>query len=308
MAERFLVVLSQVATLFMLMGVGYALAKVSKISPAGTWEMSGLLMAVAIPCAIINGFPKEWDLGTLGMLGMAAVAVAVSYLLGVLVTLPLFRKEGSSLRAPLRFGSMYGNVGFMGLPLVAAVVGQEALVFVSITIIVCNVFAFTHGAMLMGGREAVSVKKILLNPAIVGSFIGFALFLLRVELPGPVQSTVNHIANLNTPLAMMVIGAQMSRADLLRTFRESKLYLAAAVKLLAMPLLTAAVLLPLGLDRTCYLTLVILAGTPAAGLTSMFAEQYDRDTARAAQLVSFSHLLSALTLPVMAVLAETLAG
>ena len=40
----------------------------------------------------------------------------------------------------------------------------------------------------------------------------------------------------------------------------------------------------------------------------MFAEQYDRDTARAAQLVSFSHLLSALTLPVMAVLAETLAG
>ena len=196
----------------------------------------------------------------------------------------------------------------MGLPLVAAVVGQEALIFVAMVIVVFNLFAFTHGAVLMGGREALSVKKALLSPGLIGVAIGLPLFLLRLELPGPVQSALNHMGNLNTPLAMMVIGAQMGRADLLETFRQKKLYLASGIKLLVLPVLTALVLLPFRLDRTCYLTLVILAGTPAAGLTSMFSEQYDRDTPKAAQFVSLSHLLSALTLPVMAVLAETLAG
>ena len=308
MAERFLVVLGQVATLFMLMGVGFVLSRMKKLTPAATKEMSTILISVVTPCVIINAFPDDWTPETLKILGGGVVAAVACDLLYLLVTLPLFRKEPSPLRAPLCFGSMYGNVGFMGLPLVAAVVGQEALIFVAMVIVVFNLFAFTHGAVLMGGREALSVKKALLSPGLIGVAIGLPLFLLRLELPGPVQSALNHMGNLNTPLAMMVIGAQMGRADLLETFRQKKLYLASGIKLLVLPVLTALVLLPFRLDRTCYLTLVILAGTPAAGLTSMFSEQYDRDTPKAAQFVSLSHLLSALTLPVMAVLAETLAG
>jgi hypothetical protein len=111
---------------------------------------------------------------------------------------------------------------------------------------------------------------------------------------------------MNTPLAMTIIGAQLSRADILRTFRDPKLYKAAALKQIGMPLLTAAVLYPLHLDPTFYIAAVILAGAPVAGFTSIFAERYDRDVGRAAQLVSLSTLLSVLTLPAVAVLAEAL--
>ena len=155
-----------------------------------------------------------------------------------------------------------------------------------------------------GGREVLSPRKVICSPGLVAVAIGLPLFLTRTALPGPIGAGIGYIGNLNTPLAMVVIGAQMARADLLRTFREKKLYAATAVKLLLMPLLTALVLLPLKLDATFYIAAVILGGAPSAGLTSMLSEQYGRDVEHAAQLVSLSTLLSIFSLPVMTVLAE----
>ena len=108
---------------------------------------------------------------------------------------------------------------------------------------------------------------------------------------------------MNTPLAMVIIGAQMASADLLATFRCPRLYLSAGLKLLLFPLLTAAALLLLRPDHTMYIAMVILAGTPAAGTTSMFAQQFDRDTATAAQLITLTNLCCLVTLPCCAALA-----
>jgi len=136
--------------------------------------------------------------------------------------------------------------------------------------------------------------------------IALALFLLKVRLPGPVLSAVEYIGSLNTPLAMVVIGGQMAGADLLATFREKRLYGAAAWTLVLIPVLTALVLLPLGLDPVLYQTMVILAGCPAAGATSMFAQMFRKDTASSAQFVTLSTLLSIITLPLAALLAKSL--
>ena len=160
----------------------------------------------------------------------------------------------------------------------------------------------------MGGKGAFSPKKIVLNPGVIAVAIGLPLFLLRLRLPGPLYNAVGFVGDLNTPLAMVVIGAQMSRADLLSTFRGKELYAASAVKLLLMPAVTALLLLRLHLDPLFYSATVILAAAPTAGITSMFAERFGRDSARAAQLVSLSTLLSILTLPVVGVAAQILGG
>ena len=119
-----------------------------------------------------------------------------------------------------------------------------------------------------------------------------------------VGNAVGFLADLNTPLAMVVIGGQMAGADLAATFRAGRLYGAAALKLVVMPLVTIVALFPLGLDPMMYLTLVILAGCPTAGTTSMFCQMFGQDTASAAQLVTLSTLLSMVTLPMVALLAQ----
>ena len=87
-----------------------------------------------------------------------------------------------------------------------------------------------------------------------------------------------------------------------------KLYEGSAIKLLLIPLVTMAVMLPFRSNHLLYVAAVILSGAPSAGVTSMFAEKFDRSPERTAELVSFSTLLSIFALPVVAVLAETIAG
>jgi len=307
MLGRFLVVLSQICTLFLLMAVGYGLGRLKLVTEAGTKEMSALLLNCVCPCIILSSFQLDWDAHLLVTMGVGVLAMAGCYGLYILLASLLYRREEADLRACLRFGSIYGNVGFMGLPLIRAVLGGDTVIFAVLAIVVYNFFAFTHGAVLMGGRRAVSFRSILLTPVVLAVGVGLVLMLGRITLPGPVNSALEFMSDLNTPLAMVIIGAQLSRANLLETFREGKLYKAAAVKQIALPLLTALLLRPLRLDAQLYMVVVILAGAPTAGFTSIFAERYHRDVRRSAQLVSLSTLLSAVTLPLVAVLAEALA-
>ena len=306
MLERFAVVLGQVATLFLQIGVGFVLARLGMISQQGTKDMTALLINVVSPCVIIGAFPSARDPETLRMLGTAALVLGLCYVLYALAGQLFFRREPRETGAPLRFGCIYNNAGFMGIPLVRAVLGEGATIYAAIAVAGVNIMAFTHGAALMGGKEAFSPRKAVLNPGVIGVAAALALYLPGISLPGPVHRAVGFLADLNTPLAMVVSGAQLARTDLLGAFRQPKLYEASAVKLLVMPVLTALVLLPFRLDPALYVAAVILGGAPSAGYTSMFAERYGLDTGLAAQLVSFCTLLSAATLPLMAVLAEVL--
>ena len=137
-----------------------------------------------------------------------------------------------------------------------------------------------------------------------------ACFPASVELTvaGSVDAAVGFLADLNTPLAMVIIGAQMSAVNMAESFRHGRIYAAAGLRLAVLPLFTALVLLPFHLSPMLYCSMVILSGTPVAGSTSMFAQRFGRSTAAAAQVITLSNILSVVTLPVLAVLAQALSG
>ena len=162
--------------------------------------------------------------------------------------------------------------------------------------------------MMMSGEKKFSLKKMIVTPGVLGMLGGLPLFLTQTTLPGPLYKAVGFMGSLNTPLAMVVIGAQLARADLKTLLKDRKLYEGSAIKLLLIPAVTILVMLPFRDNHLLYVAAVILSGAPSAGVTSMFAEKFDRCPERTAELVSFSTLLSILTLPIVAVLAETIAG
>ena len=302
MLENMMGVAVQVMTLFVMMGVGFVLRKRSLLTETGTSQMSFVLTNIVTPCVIIHSLQTEKTPELLQSMGKAAGILAGFYVVGILLTFFFFRKEPETTRKTLRYAVIYCNTGFMGLPLVQAVLGDEALIYATISVVMFNLFTWTHGAMLMGGKAAMSVKKALLNPGTVALFVGFPLFLLSVRLPSFLGNSIGMLADLNTPLAMLVIGSLMGTANLKESFTQKKLYLTTFLRLILVPAIVLLALAPLKLDYLLYATCVILCSSPVAGMTPIFAVKFGGDTVSASQSVTLSTLLSILTMPVFAAL------
>lgn len=309
MLKDLLVVGGSVFTLLLLMAVGFVLGKLHILEGAALSQLSRVLLCVVNPALMINTMLGETCDGPTvrGLLVAAGVILGVYVLQGLLMLL-FFRRKGEESRGISRFASIYGNVGFMGVPLIQSVLGQAGMLTTVVSLVVFNIAIWTHGICLVGGKGKMSAKKVLLNPGIIGMVIAVALFALRVELPGPINAAVGYVSSLNTPLAMIVIGAQMAAVRLGELFRDRSLYGVSAVKLLLIPGLVMLALLPLKLDPVIYAAVVILSGCPTAGAASLMCQMAGRDTSMAARLVTLTTILSVVTLPVVSALARTLAG
>ncbi len=309
MLNDILIVVGQVFTLFLMMAVGFFLAKQGWLHIQTLSQMSHLLLYIVAPCVIVDALLKAERTPELTQsLLQCALALAVTYAIYMLLAVFLFCRKSPDTRDTLRFGMIYGNTSFMGLPLIQGVLGEAALVYCTVSMAAFNITTWTHGAILMGGRENASLKKAVFNPGVIGCAIGFLLFFSGMKLPAPVATAVDYVADLNTPLAMVIIGGQMAASNLGETFRKLTLYAASAVKLILFPLITALALLPFGLNSLAYSTLVILSACPTAGATGIFAQNFRRDSVTAAQLITLSTLLSILSLPLMALVARVLGG
>lgn len=306
MTDYLLMVSSQVGTMFLMMAAGFGLVKAGKLTPEAVPQMTNLLLTVVLPCMLVDSLQIERTQALLDVMGYAFLLLAVLYVLYCLLTAPLFQRQPPATGKALRFGVLYGNVGFMGLPLIQMVLGEQAMVYGVINLIVFNLFNWSQGVVLMGGRKQISLKQAVLNPGILGIIAAMLLFFCGITLPSMVGNAVNFLGSMNTPLAMVIIGAQMAQADWQAIFRNRSILLACLLKLVAMPLLTALVLYPLHPEPDLYCTLVLLAGVPTASITAMFAQRYGQDVATSAQLVTLTTLLSILTLPCCGVLAALL--
>lgn len=306
MLESLLVVGGSVLTLFLLMSVGFLFGRMGLLSGETLSQVSRILLYVVTPCILITSFEVERTPKSQGQLLASLVAMAGIYVVYMVLSVLLFPREGETHKGMMRFAAVYGNAGFMGLPLIQSIMGDEAMMVAVVGLAVFNVTSWTQGRVLMGGWPELSLKKVALNPGILGFAIGAVLFFTGWRFPGPLDSAVAYLGSLNTPLAMVVIGGQMAQADLVKVFSTKKLYLVSAVKLIGLPLLTALALLPFRPDPVIYVAAVILAGCPTAGATSLFAQGMGKDAALGAQQVTLSTLLCVVTLPVMASLAQLL--
>ncbi|HIT32454.1 MAG TPA: AEC family transporter [Candidatus Enterenecus stercoripullorum] len=306
--ESVQVVGGSVLTLFLLMAVGFVLGKWGLLTGQTLSQMSQLLLRVVTPAIIIDSFAMERTSALDRQLLTAGAALAGTYALYMLLSTVMFRRRDPDERGILRFASIYGNKGFMGLPLIQAALGSQATMVAALALAVFNVVIWTHGIAIIGGREYLSVGKAICNPASLGFAAALVMFLTGLRLPGPAEAAVGYLADLNTPLAMVVIGAQMAAVDLPALVGDRRLYQVCALKLLVIPAVTMLALLPFHVDGTVFITLAILSGCPVAGATSLFSQAMGKDTGLAARLVSLSTLLCIFTLPLVAVVAGQVAG
>ncbi len=298
----------QVLILFILAAVGVVADKL-KIFPEKTAKAcADLLFYIVTPAKIIESFiTLEYSPEKLKSL---CVAFGLGFLLNftavVLSTAAFARKKDENSGIYI-FASSYGNCGYMGLPLTNAILGTEGVFYCSAYVAVFQMFNFTHGVYIMSSDKSnckFDYKKLVLNPGVIAVLIGLPIFLFSVKLPEIISVPIVQTANLNTPLAMLIFGTCIANADFRTIFKEKKLYLTVAVKLILIPLVLIGLLRLVGLGGALLTSLAIAASAPSANNTVMFSAKYGKNVGLASQIVAAVSAISIITMPVIIALSQ----
>lgn len=308
MIESFLVVGHQVAVLFILIAMGYICNKTRLIKQEAVTGMTDLVLYLVTPCLLIESFQREFDLKVLGSLGLAVLIGVGFHLLNMLFAHTLVQDSIDRRRSVLRFALVFSNAGFMSIPLQKALLGNDGVFYGAGIIAVFNFVLWSYGLVLMSGdTRHVTPKKLVFNPGVMGVVVGMALFIGSVELPPMLLEPVKFLAALNTPLPMLIIGYFLADAHLGKVLRDVKVYRVMLLRLVVVPLLLLGGLMLLGVrDHTMVVACIIAASAPCATATTMFSAKFNQDTILSVGMVSFSTLLSLVTMPLIVGLARYL--
>ena len=290
--ENLIAVARQVAVLFALIGVGAAARWTGILKDVAAEGLVDLLVIVVTPCVIANSFVRPFEPSMAGGLAAAFAIAFAAHVAAIFLAKALIRQGAADTRCVLRMTVVFSNAGFMGIPLEQAIIGADGVFYGSAYIVAFNLFMWTWGLREMqGDRGGVGM-----------------LFLLSIPLPAVVSAPLGHMADLNTPLAMIVIGHSLARANLGKVLRSGAAHFAAFLRLVAFPLLVVAALVPLRgrVPRDMLLAVVVAASAPVAAMVSMFATRFRRDVDTAAALVSGTTLASVATMPPVIALAMKL--
>lgn len=303
MLQSILTVGEQVLILFILSGIGFVLGKAKIIGDKFSRDASQLVMYVVSPCMMVVAFQRSFEKEGFHNFCMALLLGLLIHAAGIAMA-QLFLRKKTDKEDALRFSVVHSNCGFMGYPLQTALLGTIGVFYGSAFCTVFTLCSWTYGlAQMSGGKQKISAKTLLLNPGVLSVVVAMALYLGSVSLPELILTPVTYLSQLNTPLPMIIVGYQLSQANLLSALRGWDTWLAIVLRLIVTPLIALGLCLVLRADHAVSVAVVAAASAPCAALLSIFSARYERDTALASSLVAAETLLSALTMPVMVGLA-----
>lgn len=306
--ESAIVIAYQAVIMFILLAVGYFLYKKKLVGDEATKQFSNIAVSLINPIVIFNAYQTEFEPRLLkGLLWAGGLAVAAHVVL--IIASMVFVRRGRGQWRVDRFSMIYSNCAFMGIPLIEATFGTEGVFYLTGFITVFNLFIWIHGVILMsdGGKRsaaetAKSLLKIVLSPAILAVVVGLVMFFTGLRLPSFLQIPLNYLGSMNTPLAMLVSGATIAKAGILGGLKCKRIYYVQAFKLLIVPVLLAALFVPMrvfGADMMIIDIVLIAAAAPTASSTIMFAYKYGQDAEYASNHFALSTIFSIVTMPVV---------
>lgn len=295
---------ANVLVMIFLMAIGYILTKKGILTPNGIKQITELSLIVACPCLMINAYQREYNPEMAKKLVYAIVFSVVIHIIYMVIAAIIFKKRPDKKDRVSKFSVIYSNCGFMGLPLISALCGSEGVFYAVAYITVFNILYWTQGVYLYTNDiKQLSLKKVLLAPGLLGAVVGMVLFFSKITLPSPIAKTVEHLAVLNTPLPMIVLGSYVVNLNIKETLKNVSLWAVTAVRLLVLPVLTIFIIKLCNMDSTMAIPLVLASACPVAAVATLFAVRYDLDSGYSSQAVSFTTLLSIITIPVVMMLA-----
>ena len=303
-----MVLLQQMIVLFILMGVGFFCGKKNFLTDEGSKTLSWIVVNVATPAMILSA-GMNYESGIRGKqlaVGfLVAVLVYVFLIVMSFVILPLVRVPADD-KAVYRVMAIFSNIGFMGLPIIRAAYGEEAVLYGSLFQFPYNFLMYTYGIAAIKGENPLKGGRLekVLNPGVISSTLGILLFVSGVHMPEVFRISARHLSNVAAPLSMMVIGQSMIHFKVKEMFTDVRLLVFSLVKLISLPVI-GVLLLRLFIDDPMIINVCfIMLATPIGSMTAMVAQQYGSNYALASRGVALSTVLSVVTIPLLSLVLQ----
>lgn len=303
-------ILTSLVMIFLLIIPGIIFRKKDIISAAQSDGISSLAVNITWPCLVVDAMQMDFSAAVLKDSGYMMAAAMVVFAMTAVVTLVLSKllRLDNSKRYITAFMLLFGNTGFIGIPVIRALYGTEAVFFAAILEMVNDVVIFTIGMMLIqmsAGAKLRFEPKLFLNPGLIGVIVGLLLFLLDIRLPEVIGGAVEMVGDATTPLTMFLIGYQLVGLKAKEILKDASIYVISFTKLLIVPVLALIVLrVAVGDFSLLEKVLIMSFAMPAGSVSVIFSQQYRGETAFATKTVLLSTLFSIVTIPVFAVMME----
>ena len=285
-----------------LMLIGYLMARRGAIGPAFTRTASSLVLNVFMVGTILNSMIStgaERDLSNLPeIILMTFMMTLIGYATAWLVTRMVRIEPDNAPSFEILMG--VGNSMFIALPIAGALYGAYAVFIVSLSCIPFNVFLYSYGVWRIRGTESGKLRvKDMFSIPLIATLLGLLILLLNLSVPKVIVDIFSSLSGATMPMSMMVIGASLGSVSLLDAFRNPKLAILSAVRLILIPILTWVICRFLTDDPVLLMTCMIIAASPSAVIVSVIAIQYGRDGVFASEAVQHSTICSIVTIPLL---------
>lgn len=298
-----IIVVEQVAILAILMAVGYVGGKTKIIEENESKAMTILLTNISLPALILSAFSIGYSKDALKGILIVFVLGIVAHVLAAIIGKLTFVKYPKEKNRVLRFGNTFTNSGFMGVPFIYALFGQEALLYGSIFMIPFHILIWTYGeGLLRKEKGKVTIENFTKNPAIIAIIVGMIIFILNIPLPNVIDTPISMLSVLTSPLAMLILGEKISKLKFKEVIVDKDIYYGSFVKLILVPVITFLILKPMNIDPLIKNVTLIMQSLPVAVLTVVLTQKHNGDVDLASKYTVVTHILSVLTIPLISLL------
>ena len=301
--ENFLLALNVVLPIFFTISLGFFLKKVKMVDEHSLNIMNRLVFRVFMTTLLflnvynIGDFSKL-SIDNLKLLAYAFIIIFVIVFLAWLIYIPKV-KEKKKLSVLIQ-GVYRGNFVLFGLAIVDSIYGKEGLATVSLlTIVVSPTFNVLAVIILeyYSGREISKLKllkQVFKNPLIIATLLGISFIVLKVNIPKPVYKTLSDISKIATPLAFIVLGAELQIGNMLKNIK----YLISVniLRLIGNPLITVGLGKLLGFQGIELVALLSMSACPTAVVSYTMAKEMNADGDLAGEIVATTSMLSIFTI------------
>ena len=298
-------------TLFAIVIVGFIAGKLGYMGGDFDKRLSSLVIDITCPALILSS-TMSGQLPDREMILPLLLISLLTYILltGMALLLPRWLTKRHDDEGIVGFALMFGNVGFIGYPVVASIFGHEAVFYAAVLNVVNTFAVFTIGVMLiMGGRGAYTFhKRVLWSTPMLAAYLAILIVALGIDdVPRVISQPLTLIGQITVPAALLIIGSSMSQLSARTMLGNSTVYVTTLFRLALLPLALFFLFNALGFQQLVVNINTVVIAMPVATYGTILCLKHGRDTTLITEVTFITTLLSVVTIPLVAMLFEMMA-
>lgn len=300
-------------TLFAIVVVGYIAGKLGYMGGTFDKKLSKVVIDITCPALILSSAMTGELPDRRYILPLLGISVLTYVLLtGVALLLPRLLTKKKDDEGVIGFAMMFGNVGFMGYPIVASIFGHEAVFYAAVLNVVNTFTVFTVGTMLIVGKNQEStveekemsqkkmLRKVLYSTPMLSAYLTMLIVALEIkDIPEFISQPLTMIGNITVPAALLIIGSSMSQLPLRALLGNGTIYTTTLMRLAVLPVGIHYLMTLLGFSSFVVGINTVVIAMPVATYGTILCLRHGKDTTLITEVTFITTLLAMISIPLL---------